>query len=330
MAKNYYILSGGRLRRRQNTLYLEKKDGERRALPVNDVLGLYVYGEVDLNSKLLLFLSKNRIPAHFFNYYGFYSGTFFPRRRLVSGFLLVKQVEHYLDKEKRMGIARELVDTSCHNILANLNHYRKHGKNVDEMMTRIETERKAIPQTEGISDLMGTEGRIRDNYYSSFNHILRKGFTLEKRVRAPPDNEVNSLISFGNSLTYAVCLSEIYHTQLDPTISYLHEPSERRFSLALDLSEVFKPLVADRVLFNLVNNRLVDASHFSMELNACYLNDRGRRVFVQEFDRKLKATVLVKKLRRHVSHQRIIRIECFKLIKHLLGEEVYRGFRCGG
>lgn len=65
----------------------------------------------------------------------------------------------------------------------------------------------------------------------------------------PPDNMINSLISFVNTLIYTKVLSEIYHTQLNPTISYLHEPGVRRFSLSLDIAEVFKPLIGDRLIF---------------------------------------------------------------------------------
>lgn len=73
----------------------------------------------------------------------------------------------------------------------------------------------------------------------------------------PPDNMINSLISFVNSLIYAKTLSEVYHTQLNPTISYLHQPGARRFSLCLDLSEIFKPLIADRLIFHyLIADRL--------------------------------------------------------------------------
>jgi CRISPR-associated protein Cas1 len=138
---------------------------------------------------------------------------------------------------------------------------------------------------------------------------------------------INCLISFGNSLLYTTVLTEIYHTQLNPTVSFLHEPGERRYSLALDLSEVFKPVITDRVIFNLANNRLIKPEHFHEELKGCYLNEQGRRVFIREYDNKLNTTIRHEKLARHVSYQRLIRLECYRLVRHLLGEEMYRGFR---
>jgi len=327
--RDYYIVRGGRIRREQNTIYIESKDGEKKAIPVNDVQALYALGEVDLNSKLLIFLAQHRIPLHVFNYYGYYSGTYYPREKLLSGFLLVKQVEHYLDAQKRIEIARELVRSACENILANLNYYRRRGKDVQQFIQQVEGEKEAIGRAAKIPELMGAEGRVREHYYSSFGSVLRSGFEFEGRVRNPTDNMVNCLISFGNSLMYATVLSEIYHTQLNPTVSYLHEPGERRFSLALDMSEVFKPVIVDRVLFNLVNNRLIKPEHFHEELKGCYLNDPGRRVFLSEYDAKLRTTIRHRGLGRNVSYQRLIRLECYKMVRHLLGEAEYKGYRQG-
>ncbi len=326
MVKNYYILRSGRLRRKQNTVYFENVE-MKKAIPINDVNALYAFGELDVNSKLLNFLSQNKIPIHFFNYYGFYSGSFYPREYLKSGFLLVKQVEHYLNKKRRLDIAKEFVNSASHNILKNLVYYRKHGKDVAENIEKIEEYLKELETVNTVPEVMSVEGRIRDQYYGSFNEILREGFTLEKRVKRPPDNMVNCLISFGNSLLYSTVLSEIYRSQLNPTISYLHEPGERRFSLSLDLSDVFKPIIVDRVIFSLINNRKIKLNQFLKELNFCYLNDAGRRVFISEYDKKLKTTVMHKTLRRKVSYQRLIRLECYKLVKHLIGEGKYDGFK---
>jgi len=325
--RDYYIVRGGRLRREENTLYVESKDGEKKAIPVNDVQAIYALGELDLNSKLLIFLAQHGIPLHVFNYYGYYSGTYYPRERLLSGFLLVKQVEHYLDQQRRIDIAMELVQTACDNILANLSYYQRRGKEVAQFIEAIENEKAAAEQATQISELMGAEGRARERYYSSFTSILRSGFEFEGRVRNPPDNMVNCLISFGNSLLYATVLTEIYHTQLNPTVSFLHEPGERRFSLALDISEVFKPVIVDRVIFNLINNRLIKPEHFHEELKGCYLNDHGRRIFLNEYDDKLRTTIRHRALNRNISYQRLIRLECYKLVRHLLGEARYKGFR---
>jgi CRISPR-associated protein Cas1 len=325
--RDYYILRGGRLRRQENTIYIESSDGEKKAIPINDVQSLFVFGEVDVNTKLLVFLSQYGIPMHVFNYYGYYSGSYYPRERLLSGFLLVRQAEHYLSPEKRLKIAREIASTACDNILANLRYYQRQGRDVTRQIERIGHEKDLMEGVGTISELMGCEGRSREQYYSSFESFLRPGFEFEERSRNPPENMINCLISFGNSLLYGTVLTETYHTQMNPTISYLHEPGERRYSLALDLSEIFKPVIVDKVIFNLVNNRIIKPEHFHEELKGCYLTDSGRRVFLKEYDEKLRTTIKHPKLGRSVSYQRLIRLECYKIVKHLLGEAEFRGYR---
>ncbi len=329
MARPYYIFKSGTLRREQNTLYLENEEG-KCPIPVEDVDSLFVFGEVSLNTKLLSFLAQNGIPVHFFDYYENYTGTYYPREQLVSGFLLVKQVEHYLDAKKRMVIAREFVSSAIDNLLRNLKYYKHRapeGERLEAIIADIESDQKQIDLAEDPLQLMSIEGRVRDRYYQSFNVILQLDEPFRKRVKRPPDNPVNALISFGNALLYRTVLSEIYRTQLVPTVSYLHEPGERRFSLSLDIAEIFKPLLVDRTIFKLVNNRMLGEDDFERELNYCYLCDSGRKTFVQEYENRLQQTIEHRKLKKHVSYRHLIRLECYKLVKHILGEEPYGGFR---
>ena len=128
-SRNYYVLSNGRVRREQNTIYIENAEGKKTPLPVENIESLYLYGEVDLNTKLLNFLAQKRITLHVFNYYGFYSGSYYPRDYLHSGFLLVRQAEHYSTETKRVALAAEFVRASAHSLLRNVLYYeRRRGK----------------------------------------------------------------------------------------------------------------------------------------------------------------------------------------------------------
>ena len=138
---------------------------------------------------------------------------------------------------------------------------------------------------------------------------------------------VNALISFTNGLVYAATLSQIYRSQLDPTISFLHEPGYRRFSLALDLAEVFKPVLADRLLFKMLNTKQLNERDFAQDLNCCYLKPAGRKTVLQAWEARLQTTIEHRRLKRKVSYQRLLRLECYKLVKHLLNDEPYTGFK---
>lgn len=323
MGRSYYIFLNGRLRRKENTIYIENENGEKKALPIEDVDTIHIFGEMDLNTKILNFLAQQNKTVHVYNYYGFYSGSFMPRDRNVSGDLTVKQVEHYLDEEKRFFLAHSFIEGALFHMKRNLREY----KDTEEYQKKIDLELGNAHEAKNISNLMGCEGRARDAYYECFNIILKNDFTLNKREKRPPLNPVNAMISFGNSIIYTIVLTEIYHTQLNPTISYLHEPRERRYSLSLDIAEIFKPLIVDPIIFKLVNNNMIKLVDFDKDVNFCYMNDSGRKKFLKELDQKLSTTIKHRKLKRNVSYKSLVRFECYKLIKHFLSDELYTPFK---
>ena len=128
-------------------------------------------------------------------------------------------------------------------------------------------------------------------------------------------------------MCYGQCLRAIHQTQLNPTISFLHEPGERRFSLSLDLAEIFKPLLVDRVIFKVLNKREIQQHHFEEDLNRVILKPSGRKIFVQSFEERLQETIKHRILNRSVSYKHLIKLECYKLQKHILGIEQYRPFK---
>lgn len=276
---------------------------------------------ITVKSGAASFLMKEGIVVNFFNKYGFYEGSLYPKIKLNSGLVVVKQSEHYLNHDKRIYIANEFVEGIKHNVLKTLKYYSKKGKELDEYIDNIEKE-----EIKGdISQIMSSEGRIWNNFYQSFNIILRK-FNFIKREIRPPTDEINSLLSFGNSLLYTTVLSELYQTYLHPSVSFLHEPSERRFSLSLDIADIFKPIIVDRTIFKLVNNNMINKKHFSKDVGVL-LNDAGKQIFISEYQKKLETTIKHPTLNKKVSYKYLIRLEGYKLIKHILNDQPYESFR---
>ncbi|MEO0274492.1 MAG: type I-B CRISPR-associated endonuclease Cas1b, partial [candidate division WOR-3 bacterium] len=250
MARNYYIFKNGRIKRSENTLVLETTEG-KKFIPINDVDQIFVFGEVDFNSSFINLVSQSKITVHFFNYYGYYTGSFIPRETNVSGYLILKQVEHYIDKDKRIKLASSFVESACHNMKRNLE--KREG--FDNEIEKITEYMERIKDAPDITSLMSIEAHVRKIYYGCIEKLTEWEFDI--RTIRPPKNPLNAMISFGNSLLYAQILKQIYETPLNPTISYLHEPSERRFSLALDVSEIFKPILVDRLILKLINTKII-------------------------------------------------------------------------
>jgi CRISPR-associated protein Cas1 len=327
MQQSFYVYNNGYLKRKDNTLRFTSYDGEKRDIPIERISDIYVMSEMSFNTTFLSYISQYGIPIHFFNYYNFYTGSFYPKESNLAGQLLVNQVQHYTEYDKRLLIAKKFIQAAADNIYRNLRYYNGRDKNVSDYMKDIDSLRTGLVGVKSIQELMGIEGNIRKKYYAAWSVIINQEIEFDKRVMHPPDNMINSLISFVNSLVYTRTLSEIYHTQLNPTISYLHEPGIRRYSLCLDISEVFKPLIGDRLIFSLLNRKQITEKSFTKELNYLHLKKDASKLIVSEFEKKMKQTIMHKELGRQVSYQYLIRLEAYKLIKHLIGEKEYEGFR---
>ena len=327
MKQSFYIYNGGTLSRHDNSLQFITADGNKRDIPVEKVSDIYVMSEMSLNTSLLNFLSKHGIIVHFFNYYDFYSGSFYPREQMLAGQLLIKQTQYYIDNDKRLFLAQKFIDAASYNIYRNLRYYNARERDLSKQMSEIDCLRKCIYNTSDVNELMGIEGNIRKVYYSCWSIIINQKMDFQKRVKNPPDNEVNSLISYVNTLIYTKTLSEVYKTQLNPTISYLHQPGVRRFSLCLDVSEIFKPLLADRLIFSLLNKNQITKKSFTPGLDYLHLTQKASQTIVTELENKMLTTIKHKGIGRNVSYKYLIRLELYKLIKHLIGEKEYDGFK---
>ena len=232
-----------------------------------------------------------------------------PRENLLSGKALLAQASAYQNKRKRLELAKKLIKGATWNMLMNLNYYNRRGKNLENIIYGIKRLATSLDFVQSVAELMGIEGNIRQLYYSAFDTII-DDFEMLNRSKQPPKNEINALISFGNMMCYSETLRAIHQTQLNPTISFLHTPGERRFSLCLDISEVFKPIIVDRVIFKVLNKHILSDKHFDKKLNQCILNDTGKKLFVKAMEDRYNETFRHRSLGRNVSYKHLIKLEC--------------------
>lgn len=319
-------MSMGELTRKDNSLCF-RRDGKNVYIPVENTKEIFCFNEVSINTKLLDFLSQNNIIIHFYNYYGGYSGTYYPKDHYLSGKLLVKQVLKY--ENDRMSVARAIVKGIGLNIYEVLYHYYKHGKKeVKETIDWIKSDFiRLVEQSQDVKELMAYEGEAWRRFYADFKYFLPEDFVMNKRVKRSPDNPINALVSFGNTLLYTKTISAIYQTHLDQRISFLHEPSVGRFSLSLDMSEVFKPVIVFRTIFDLVNNHRIQVEkHFEKNVNYCILNEEGRKIFVKAFEERMESVFEHSRLKRKVTYRTALKLDCYKLIKNILEDKEFVPF----
>lgn len=325
MKKPIYLINDGELKREDNTIVFIKNDA-KQSIPVNTISEIYAFGEISLNKRVLELLDKYHIPIFFYNYYGQYVGCYYPKHYINSGLMVIKQVEVYLDKKRRLYLAKGFLFGASLNILKNLKYYGKSKKReLTPYIEDIDQKLKDIDNRHSISSLMALEGDIRKMYYEAFNKIIdNEEFHMEKRVKRPPDSPINAMISFGNALLYSTVLAQIYRTRLEPRIGFLHENNRRSLNLHLDISEIFKPIIVDRVIFSLVNKSQIKKKHFDISEDKTYLNDDGKKIFIKAFEEKLNTTI--KHKQNDVSYRKLIRMECYKLYTYFLEDEPYAPF----
>lgn len=133
-------------------------------------------------------------------------------------------------------------------------------------------------------------------YFSCYNDILPDDdFLFVRRTRRPPEDAINALISFGNTVFYNYISNEIHKTALDVKIGYLHATNRRAESINLDIAEIFKPVIVDRVIFMLINKRMISEQiHFEHGDNKVWLSQEGKRIFLENYYKKLDSEITYK------------------------------------
>jgi CRISPR-associated protein Cas1 len=320
---NHHIFADGELSRNEGTLRIDTLDGQTEYLPVESVDALYLHGQIDFNTRALGLLNEHNVSLHVFGWKDYYRGSYLPKRGQVSGNTVVEQVRAYDDPSRRLQIGHRIIEASIHNMRSNIRYYDGRRGDFSDTLTELADAKESVSDVEDIDRLRAVEGNARKIYYDSFDDILRDPFELSQREYNPPTNEANALVSFLNGMVYTTAVSAIRKTALDPTIGFVHEPGERRFTLSLDIADIFKPMLADRLIFRLVNRQRLSLDDFESELDGCLLTDEGRMTVLETYEETLDETVEHPRLERKVSFKTLVQTDIYSLKKHILTGEEY-------
>ncbi|ADE15990.1 CRISPR-associated protein Cas1 [Nitrosococcus halophilus Nc 4] len=315
-----FVSREARLRRRENTLSITI-EGKTRAFPIETIGHLVLLAESTLNSKLLTLCGKHGVRLSVFDYYGYFKGSFEPFNRNPSGQVKLAQAEILLNETQRMALARELVRGAAHNMQANLLYYRYRGKTgLEAMLKEMKRLVNLIPKAQDSSTLMGIEGNLHQWYYKAWK-LIDPVLDFTPRVRRPPNNPINCLLSFLNQLTYTIVRHELFKTHLEETFSLLHSPGNGRSSLSLDLAEPFKPILADSLIFRMLGRKMLDASWFEQYEGVCLLSETGRRNIAEQFSIRLEERYQDRSFREWIYR------EALAIERHFLGVAEYESFK---
>lgn len=328
IGSEYHMIEDGILTKKDFSILFQNKEN-KYYIPAEITDTINVYSNIIINSELLSFMTEKNIILNLFDKYSNYIGSYIPKNK-SNGMILLKQSETYNNKETRLEYAKSIEDAAVHNICSNLKYYIKHITYNSEIIStekEIRRLKTTLKEACSVDELLTTEAHIRKLYYSCFNDILPDDdFYYRERSKRPPKDAINALISFGNVYMYNHIAREIYKSQLDIRIAYIHSPMHRNENLNLDLAELFKPIIVDRSIFTLINKRMIDENiHFEKSGESVLLNKEGKRIFIEQLDSKMEQRI--KSENRVITYRMLIRNEIKKLQNAIMKNAKYKPYK---
>lgn len=319
-ARTYWLTTACRIRRKDQSLVIERESGDKIHIPVTDVRDLVACAAADINTAVISLLNQHRINVHFLSHYGDYAGSLLTAETAASGEVVLAQARLAENPDDRLDIARSIVLSA--------------GFNVRRVVDRDLLKRPYVVLEESVrsaastEQLMGAEGTFRRSAWEVLDTKLPPWLQLAGRSRRPPANAGNAFISYINGIVYARVLTAIRLTPLHSGIAFLHSTMERhRHSLVLDVAEVFKPLFAERLLLRMSGLQQLKPMHFDAGVNQAMLSDLGRKLVVQTVRDELATTVKHRRLGRNVAYDELLYLEALHITQTCLERVPYRPFR---
>ena len=249
-----------------------------------------------------------------------------------SGNVLLRRTQYRVadDPGPCCRIARSMVFGKVYNARWSIERTRRdHKLRVDDAaLAAASAQMKGLlPQVAaetGLESLRGLEGAGATVYFGVFNQLIlgeKPLFAFQTRSRRPPLDPVNALLSFAYSLLTRDCASALESVGLDSYVGFLHRDRPGRTSLALDLMEELRPCLADRFVLTLVNNRVVGKQDFDFRENSTvFLNDSGRRAFLQHWQERKRETITHPYLKEKIPWGLVPYVQALLLARHLRGD----------
>lgn len=293
-------------------------------VPLLHVSQLGVFGSVQVTTQVVHELCRRTVPICWFSYGGwFYGMTTAIGSRNIE--LRQAQFRRAEDPGFRLSMARRIVSAKVRNQRTIL---RRNSPTVPDMvLRRLDDLADQAAEATAIDSLLGIEGSAAALYFGHFGTLLRPrddeagmAFDFRTRNRRPPRDPVNAMLSLCYALLAKDCGIAAWSVGFDPHLGYYHTAHHGRQSLALDLMEEFRPILADSVVVTAINNGEVRADDFVRAAGAVNLRPGARRSVISAYERRMEQTVTHPVFGYKVSYRRILEVQARLLARHVLGE----------
>jgi CRISP-associated protein Cas1 len=312
------------LHKDRETIVIKNGDEKLGQFPSINIGSITCFGQISVSPFLMGYCADKGIGLTFYTEYGRFLARVQGRQ---TGNVLLRRAQYRWadDPEKSTSIARLLVAAKIANTRSILQReLRNHGENVSlsGAVNGLSSSLRRVKAVNNVPEAMGVEGQAAAEYFAIFNELIRaEGFSFGGRVRRPPTDPVNALLSFVYSLITQECLSALQGVGLDPYVGFLHQDRPGRPSLALDLLEEFRAPWADRFILTLINRRQVCPKDFVTEASgAVRLTDDARKAVLVAYQERKKVEVLHPYINETVPIGLLPHCQALLLARHLRGD----------
>ena len=311
-----------RLRKKDKRLIVEQEGKVAADIPSFQIDQIVIFGGVDFTIPALSLIFKENIDTIFLTKKGKYKGRICtPNSKLVT--LRLKQYERRLDEEFTLSTAKSIVKgklTNMRNKLVRLN--RSQNLDIGYGALRIRNARKSLDSAKTLDAVRGYEGSGTAAYFSVFTEILKYDLGFRKRVRRPPTDPVNSLLSFGYTMLYNDVNTAVNLVGLDPYLGFLHEPQDRKTTLPFDLMEEFRAIIVDSVVISGINKKLFSISDFEKNGKTGGINIDKIAIakFINQYQNRLHTTVFHKSSNQHTTYKKCIELQVRLMARVIKGD----------
>lgn len=320
----YITRQGSYLHKERETIVIKHGKDKLAQFPALTIGNILCFGQVSVSPFLMGYCGEQGIGLAFYTEYGKFLAHVQGKQ---SGNVLLRRTQYRWadDPEKCISIARLMVAAKISNSRSVLmREVRNHGDNpiLSLVINKLATSQRRVQQARSVEAAMGMEGDAASAYFGVFNELLRsKGFTFSSRVRRPPTDPVNALLSFAYMLITHECSSALQGVGLDPYVGFLHKDRPGRMSLALDLVEEFRAPWADRFVLTLINRQQIKLNDFVTEASgAVRLTDDARKVLLTAWQERKQVEIIHPYLQESVPIGLLPHCQAMLLARHLRGD----------
>lgn len=315
----YVTGQGTRIGVRKGRVTVSQQKEVLQEVRLIDVSQVSIYGNVQISSQAMRAMFNQQVPVCWFSYGGWFQGI---AHGLPSKHVDLRRRQVAIAAQAGLPIAQKMIEGKIRNSRTLLR--RNSRTEVKPILEQLKAAADQTAEVDTIESLLGVEGAAARLYFSRFSAMLKEDslgtFDFQGRNRRPPRDSVNCLLSYGYSLLTKDLTAVALAVGFDPYLGVFHKPRFGRPALALDLAEEFRPLIADSVVINVINNGEIQENGFIVRAQGVALTQKGRRSFIAAYERRLDQEVTHPVYEYKITYRRVLEVQARMLGAYLLGE----------